>query len=1152
MSFCLNTYLFWNLDLQFAFYNQTNPCRCDGHPHCEDHEDELHCDGHIEDHEHTYIKCDETKNFVLCPKTKRCVSKDWLCDGDDDCGDYSDETRCGERDLLTLIITSDLNLFPTKIIIVISGFMQNCTVDQFQCDNGLCIPKTWTCDNDNDCRDFSDEANCTRLGCAIDEFECTDGTCITNTWKCDHHIDCIDGSDERECDIIPPHCNEKEFQCSNHRCIKIEFKCDGDDDCDDWSDEDDCPRNLGDCVAGEFKCKNGECIPRRWVCDNQNDCSQEEDEVNCDYSVNKTCNHDEYTCPGGQCILKTWVCDGSNDCLHGEDESKCEIVCDESKFPCTGPGPNDTATVFCIGKKYRCDGQKDCPKGDDERDCPSKRDCEPKTKCEQRCVTYPDGRKGCSCYSGYKLADDGVTCNDIDECMYATDPVCSQKCNNTIGSFKCGCMTGYILRPDLRTCKAVGAPPTLLFANRIDIRQMSLSNSKYSLILKGLHNVISLDYHYAKKYIYWSDVSMDKIKRSAVNGSDIVTIINSGLDTPADIAVDWIHNLLFWIDSGTKRVEVANLDGSQRAILAANELNKPRAIVVHPGEAYVFWTDWGPNPKIERAEMDGSNRRSIVTESVFWPNGLTLDYIANQLYWADAKHNTIETSMLDGSMRRKVVTKGLPHPFAITIFEDAIFWTDWHTKSIATANKQTGAGYKTLHSHLHFPMDIHSFHPQRQPKYRNRCGIGNGGCAHLCLPNRKSFSCICRMGQKLKADKKSCHKPEKFILFAKKRDIRIKHLDGSVERQYEMVIPIEGVKNAVSVAWDSKTNYIYWTDVAMKSINKAYWNGSSHEVIVHTNLVSPYSIAFDWVTDKLYWTDEGTSRIEISNSDGTMRSLLVWENLDKPRDIALDPQSGLMFWADWGEKKRIEKASMDGTGRTILVHANLSSPSGLTVDHTTGKLYWTDGDLRTISLINIDGTGRKVLLEGGSLPYPFGLDIFENNIYWTDWMNKSIEKANKLNGENRTVIVRNLADPMGIRIFHRNRKNVRTPCGNSNGGCTHLCLLKPKGHSCACPTGIKLSDDKKSCTDGPLNFLIMAHRIDIRQISLDVPYMADVVLPFKHLKLATSVDVDRKTGEIYWSDTSEDCIQKSTANGKHREAIITHEIEAPDGVAIDS
>lgn len=105
--------------------------------------------------------------------------------------------------------------------------------------------------------------------------------------------------------------------------------------------------------------------------------------------------------------------------------------------------------------------------------------------------------------------------------------------------------------------------------------------------------------------------------------------------------------------------------------------------------------------------MDGSNRKSIITESVFWPNGLTLDYAMNRIYWADAKHHVIECATFDGTDRKKVITKGLPHPFAITLFEDAIYWTDWHTKSISTANKDTGMGYKVVHAGLHFPMDIH-------------------------------------------------------------------------------------------------------------------------------------------------------------------------------------------------------------------------------------------------------------------------------------------------------------------------------------------------------------------------------------------------------------------------------------------------------------
>lgn len=316
----------------------------------------------------------------------------------------------------------------------------------------------------------------------------------------------------------------------------------------------------------------------------------------------------------------------------------------------------------------------------------------------------------------------------------------------------------------------------------------------------------------------------------------LTDIIKWGLESPGGVALDWVHDLLFWTDHGTRRIEVASLDGKQRALIVANDLDKPRAIAVHPGEALVFWTDWGPSPKIERAEMDGRNRKVVVNESVFWPNGLTLDYTTNRMYWADAKHNVIETALLDGKDRKKVISKGLPHPFALTIFEDAIFWTDWHTKSISTANKVTGTGMKTIHSNLHFPMDIHSFHPQRQPSYRNRCGSNNGGCSHMCLPNRKSYTCVCRMGQRLKADGKSCQKPDKLLLFARKKDLRIKHLDSNAVHQHEMVIPVDGIKFAVALAWDSLSDTVFWTDVEQDTINKAHWNGSDQSILVRTNM----------------------------------------------------------------------------------------------------------------------------------------------------------------------------------------------------------------------------------------------------------------------------------------------------------------------------
>ena len=61
----------------------------------------------------------------------------------------------------------------------------------------------------------------------------------------------------------------------------------------------------------------------------------------------------------------------------------------------------------------------------------------------------------------------------------------------------------------------------------------------------------------------------------------------------------------------------------------------------------MYWTDWGEGPKIERAGMDGSSRSIIVNTDIYWPNGLTLDYEEQKLYWADAKLNFIHKSNLD-------------------------------------------------------------------------------------------------------------------------------------------------------------------------------------------------------------------------------------------------------------------------------------------------------------------------------------------------------------------------------------------------------------------------------------------------------------------------------------------------------------------------
>ena len=78
----------------------------------------------------------------------------------------------------------------------------------------------------------------------------------------------------------------------------------------------------------------------------------------------------------------------------------------------------------------------------------------------------------------------------------------------------------------------------------------------------------------------------------------------------------------------------------------------------------------------------------------------------------------------------------------------------------------------------------------------------------------------------------------------------------------------------------------------MKSISRAFMNGSSNEHVVSVGLQYPDGLAVDWIGNNLFWTDSKTHRIEVSKLDGRYRKTLLWENIWEPRSITVDPEEG--------------------------------------------------------------------------------------------------------------------------------------------------------------------------------------------------------------------------------------------------------------------
>lgn len=689
-----------------------------------------------------------------------CIPNKWVCDGELDCDDHSDESNCDDV---------------------------KCKENQFQClEQGgkykICIPSTWKCDGQNDCSDGADEKNCDeKKHCGEAEFDCGNNLCIFANWRCDGEDDCGNKADETNCDKPPEHtCNNQTmFKCKvGEGCIPNEWKCDGEADCHDRSDETDCGDTNTKCkFATEFACKSGNtCINKLWLCDGEKDCPDGSDEKENCHDVHDTCSKGERQCTESKrCISDSLWCNGIEDCAAGEDEEDCEQTsnvtrsCEEGRdYTCP------SMPALCVANDKLCTDTKQTTCGDDET-------------CSSNIVMCTAGSKWCTCRQSHFnhtichclkgfTPDLNKKCVDVDEC--ASPGRCDQKCENTDGSYKCSCHSGYHLvkRPGemiASRCRAIGGDPLVLLSNRAQIRQFDMTTNTHVPLIQSPGSAVAMDFHMDNQTLIWSDITLRKImmckigtatvnKHLAVKdkcGENEQTILVEGnVHTPDGLAVDWIHDLLFWTDGALDTISVMDLKTRKRRVLFADAMEEPRAIAVDPKKGLIFWSDWGSQARIERAGMDGENRRVILTgKNIKWPNGLALDLLEERLYWADAKVKSIFSSDYYGNDVKVVLHSHsfLRHPFSLAIFEDRVFYTDWEHDGVISVNKFTGSDVTKLMTSVSTPMTVRIYHRATQPEHPNKCEWHTCVSDSLCLPramiqtdptsplSHKPYSCVC-------------------------------------------------------------------------------------------------------------------------------------------------------------------------------------------------------------------------------------------------------------------------------------------------------------------------------------------------------------------------------------------------------------------------
>ncbi|CAG9793153.1 unnamed protein product [Diatraea saccharalis] len=453
------------------------------------------------------------------------------------------------------------------------------------------------------------------------------------------------------------------------------------------------------CGPSEWACADGSrCVPAAWRCDHRPHCPDASDEINCTF--NSTCGPGQFKCTSsGLCIAATWRCDGDIDCgphdQSDEDVYMCnkEFKCGGNMARCATPSGGH---FQCAPVHSFCDGTRDCADGSDEWDI-----CDNFTvascsdlKCALGCRPTHEGL-ACYCQPGYEPVDG--RCVDTDEC--AAGSYCAQTCRNTPGSYACACARGYTLRHDRATCKPINEPPSvplsLLVVKEQGIQRIRPAPASETIgdsapgalppgtppppnnrtLLRAL-SVRAFDFHYTNKSVCYVHHNLSKSSLVCADADDMsrrhtlpTPDLFPDIESVSYLRVDWVSGSWYFYDESRGVLYVCCQLLMYCRLLLQRRLDRMHGLALDPTAGLMFWSVWGASPPaLERANLAGEGRGSLVLHKLVYPVGVAVDVAAQHVYWADGYLDTLERITYDGKHRLTVARLRMVSALPILIY----------------------------------------------------------------------------------------------------------------------------------------------------------------------------------------------------------------------------------------------------------------------------------------------------------------------------------------------------------------------------------------------------------------------------------------------------------------------------------------------------
>lgn len=398
--------------------------------------------------------------------------------------------------------------------------------------------------------------------------------------------------------------------------------------------------------------------------------------------------------------------------------------------------------------------------------------------------------------------------------------------------------------------------------------------------------------------LYWSEKDFDTfisyIRRADLNGDNVETLLTR-TGEPYALALDLAHDRIYWTEAGNWGVWRANLDGTDPQRLISTNIGVPYGIALDVARGKVYWVNGGSQQRIERANLDGTDRETIFPGACN-PLGIALDLSAGRVFWSDPCLSSIWSAALDGSG-------------AATFVE---FREVWALAVDPAAGK--------LYSAATDPVPIRRIALDGSNPEELIVSLA-ADVRGLVLSHAEGFLYWWREGTRIYRSR----------------------FDGS---DAELFRNLNGFGYAVrGLGLDTIAGRLYWVlynpDSEIYELQSVGLNGQGFQAVAVDEFDGIQDVAYSHQRSKFYFVNISPCSISAFRQSGGVAEVVHSDAKACPAGLTLDAPRGHLYWGD-PDLGAIRRSNLDGQSVESIPILDVGLPVSLGVATFVGDLFWID------------------------------------------------------------------------------------------------------------------------------------------------------------------------------------------------------------------